>query len=153
MQCFCLAAAHMLITQSWYNHHHPACVSTRMHGISPCCPHVVSAPRITHHDVNFHAGTQLWVKLRGMCHWPVVMWSMELCMKKDVPQLLTSFKEGLHKVSSCLSNTYATTRSSASPLGYARHAVTTQAVPMVLSLCTGCANCTVTLHRGSITCS
>ena len=41
------------------------------------------------------AGTQLWVKLRGMCHWPVVMWSMELCMKKDVPQLLTSFKEGV----------------------------------------------------------
>ena len=40
------------------------------------------------------SGTQLWVKLRGMCHWPVVMWSLDLCMKKDMPQLLTSFKPG-----------------------------------------------------------
>ena len=40
------------------------------------------------------AGTQLWVKQRGMCHWPVVMWSLDLCMKQDIPQLLDSFKDG-----------------------------------------------------------
>ncbi|KAL0040507.1 hypothetical protein WJX77_009181 [Trebouxia sp. C0004] len=51
------------------------------HANAACCP-------------EWPPGTQLWVKLRGMCHWPVVMWSMELCMKKDVPQLLTSFREG-----------------------------------------------------------
>ena len=41
-----------------------------------------------------NAGSQLWVKQRGMCHWPVVMWSLDLCMKKDIPQLLESFKDG-----------------------------------------------------------
>ncbi|KAL0042559.1 hypothetical protein WJX79_003671 [Trebouxia sp. C0005] len=58
-----------------------ALVKCIAHANAACCP-------------EWPPGTQLWVKLRGMCHWPVVMWSLELCMKKDVPQLLTSFKEG-----------------------------------------------------------
>lgn len=40
------------------------------------------------------AGSQLWVKQRGMCHWPVVMWSLDLCMRKDLQQLLESYKDG-----------------------------------------------------------
>ncbi|KAK9808905.1 hypothetical protein WJX72_006126 [[Myrmecia] bisecta] len=40
------------------------------------------------------AGTRLWVKLRGSCPWPVVMWSLELCRRKDIPQLLTAFHQG-----------------------------------------------------------
>ena len=34
------------------------------------------------------------MKTRGMCDWPVVMWSLDLCMRQDVPQLLTAFKDG-----------------------------------------------------------
>ena len=40
-------------------------------------------------------GTQVWAKLRGSAAWPVAIWSFELCQRKDAPQLLTSFIQGI----------------------------------------------------------
>ncbi|EIE26240.1 hypothetical protein COCSUDRAFT_83615 [Coccomyxa subellipsoidea C-169] len=38
-------------------------------------------------------GTQLLAKVRGWkCHWPVVVWSARLCLRKDMGQLLESHK-------------------------------------------------------------
>lgn len=39
-------------------------------------------------------GAKLWLKLRGYSPWPVLMWSAQLCRKKDFDQLLATYKEG-----------------------------------------------------------
>ncbi len=46
-------------------------------------------------------GTQLLAKVRGWkCHWPVVVWSARLCLRKDMSQLLESHKHGALPASS-----------------------------------------------------
>lgn len=43
----------------------------------------------------WEVGTQLLAKVRGWkCHWPVVVWSARLCLRKDMAQLLESHKQG-----------------------------------------------------------
>ena len=40
-------------------------------------------------------GTQMLAKVRGwQCKWPVVVWSMKLCLRKDLEQVLESHKPG-----------------------------------------------------------
>ncbi|KAK9915696.1 hypothetical protein WJX75_002780 [Coccomyxa subellipsoidea] len=42
----------------------------------------------------WEVGTQLLAKVRGWkCHWPVVVWSARLCLRKDMAQLLESHKQ------------------------------------------------------------
>ena len=40
-------------------------------------------------------GTQMLGKVRGwQCQWPVAIWSMRLCLRKDLEQVLESHKPG-----------------------------------------------------------
>jgi len=39
-------------------------------------------------------GTRLWVKLRGLCRWPVAAWAFALCRRRDTEQLLQTHRPG-----------------------------------------------------------
>jgi len=39
-------------------------------------------------------GTRLWVKLRGLCRWPVAAWAFALCRRRDIEQLLQTHRPG-----------------------------------------------------------
>ena len=40
-------------------------------------------------------GTQMLAKVRGwQCRWPVSVWSLKLCLRKDMEQILESHKPG-----------------------------------------------------------
>lgn len=39
-------------------------------------------------------GTQLWAKVQGFCHWPVVAWSPALCPKADWPSIIETYQPG-----------------------------------------------------------
>ncbi|KAK9834168.1 hypothetical protein WJX81_004826 [Elliptochloris bilobata] len=45
-------------------------------------------------DQRWPPGTRLWVKLRGLCRWPVAAWAFALCRRHDTEQLLQSHRPG-----------------------------------------------------------
>ena len=40
-------------------------------------------------------GTKLWVKQRGNSAWPVLMWTAQICRKRDIGQLLAAYRPGV----------------------------------------------------------
>lgn len=44
-------------------------------------------------------GQRVWVKVTSYCDWPGVIWSIDLCLKKIVPELVHSYTPGRKLIS------------------------------------------------------
>ena len=39
-------------------------------------------------------GQRVWVKVASYCDWPGIIWSIDMCFKKIIPELVNSYSPG-----------------------------------------------------------